>query len=193
MYTYLELQAIRTQIQSLFFDYPSIVVPPSTVLISQNQENHSVILLESGLVAMHTDTQSGNRILISLFGPHDLFPLSAILLQKDRAKDFSAITNSTYKKIPVPIFSRRLEENAVLKDYVVWSLAQRHQNLIDQVIAFKSNTAAMKIQAIFSQLENLCRLEGLESSCHHLSQQDIADLAGVSRETVSRYFNHKGL
>ena len=187
MYTDGKAHKLFVQVQQLCEHFQLHSAPEKSTIISAEKQLDYLIFLNTGLAGMQTLTQEGDRIIISLFGAGSLFPLSRLLLETPNQNDFVALNNSTYQKIPISVCKNWMQEHVFFREYVIWCLANRHQNLIKQLTAFKQNDATTKIAAILEQLSSFELLGQDAPNTHHLSQQDIADLAGVSRETVSRY------
>ena len=175
-------------------DYSSNFSREKCTLLYGGEQISELLCIESGLVGMQTITEQGERSLISLFSAGSFLPLSRLVLDEHSPFDFVTLTQVSYKKIPIDVCKKWMSEHSFFKEHILLTLAKRHQNLIQQIVAFKQPTAQLKIETILKQLETLhtsAEKQALTLPVERLSQQDIADLAGVSRETVSRYFRQK--
>lgn len=166
--------------------FPTKHYPAKTVIINPGKVPNKVLAIESGVVKMLHYDKDGNSILVSLFSNDCIIPMPAALLGRVNDYIFEAVDDVSVHPIPTVVFIDFLEHNPKTRDEVFQTFLKAFFVLTEQVVALKSNKADEKILLALKQLT--CKAEKSDpvSLIQKLSQQDLADLAGVSRETISR-------
>jgi len=158
--------------------------PKNSVVISEGDESDSLYVLVSGrAVALRTD-ESGRQFVVNRFGPCDYFGEMSFFDRNVRCA-----TVMTKERCEAMIIGR--------SDFL--RFVERHTDILWNVI----NALLAKLRKATEQIESLAFLDVYgrlarilienqdEAGVIHekFTQQELADMVGSSRETVSRIFN----
>ncbi len=160
---------------------------PGEVLIKQDSPTNSVIYIKSGLVKIHTRGHNRERIMNIAKAPSYLCLDSAF---GDKLNHFSAtaLEPTSVCYIDSKTFTNFIEENGKFAYQVIQSMGrgelQNFHYLID--IAQKQNMGRVAHTLLFLSKDiyksNTFNLP--------LSRQELADLTGITRESISRILHN---
>jgi CRP/FNR family transcriptional regulator len=162
----------------------------STILFSQNQPTDSLYLLEEGLVKLTRTNEVGSRIILSLRGPGDLLGEEVLAEpQQGFYTEAEVLTNATVAQIPrESIKSSLCEKNLALPliDYIL----QRRNALAVKIELLCLNDVEHRVLHYLAELSSLVKPgEGEGGYQIPITQLELADLVGATRETTSTTLN----
>lgn len=166
--------------------FPKATFPSQTVLLEPSAQVSTVYAILDGLVKMVAVDIEGKQVVISLFNKGTLLPLPAALLGTANPYFFESITQITVAKISVEQLKKELNKHPQTQKELFLCFLRGFTVMTQQITALKSNQAEEKIIVVLKQLIGKACTDDSFTFLQALTQQDIADLAGVSRETVSR-------
>ncbi len=158
--------------------------PKGTVVINEGDVSDSLYILASGrAVALRSD-ESGRQLVVNRFGPWDYFGEMSFFDRSERCA-----TVMTKERCEVMMIAR--------SDFL--GFADKHSDILWNVI----NALLVKLRKATEQIESLAFLDVygrltrilIENQDDNgiiqekLTQQELADMVGSSRETVSRILN----
>ncbi len=158
--------------------------PKNSVVISEGDDSDSLyVLLNGRAVALRTD-ESGRQFVVNRFGPYDYFGEMSFFDRNARCA-----TVMTKERCETMIIGR--------SDFL--RFVERHTDILWNVI----NALLAKLRKATEQIESLAFLDVYGRLARILienqdedgvirekfTQQELADMVGSSRETVSRIFN----
>ncbi|GEM_PF-5249192 len=166
--------------------FPVKNFPPNKIILNPGTKSHQVYAITQGIVKMYDAGASGNCILLSLFTVGCIIPMPAALLKRTNNYTFETLDEVEVHVIPVKEFQNYLRQHPESMEEVLLTFLRAFLVLTEQVSALKLNVAEDKIGVVIRQLECKSKRANTHSLIQKLTQQEIANLAGVSRETVSR-------
>lgn len=175
-------------------NFPQKSLSHKTTLLEPCDEITNIYAIESGFLKMSHLDESGNQVIITIIAPNSFIPLPTALLGKPNDFDFETLTPVSARIIPKSEFINKIKNDHVFLFQIFYKFLSGFEVLTQQLSALKHNHSDSKIQVILDQLSNRGeKHEDFARFLHHMNQNDLAELAGVSRETLSRFLSKQQL
>lgn len=160
-----------------------ISYPRGAILTRAGEDSDYVLYLRSGHVKSCTQDP---RAILGLHGPGSMVGELAALTGERRSADLVALTPIEVLHIPGDVFLKLLQKNPRIHLAVMKRLAKRVRELGEvQEDSFLSSERRLA-RAILRIIESGIAAEGKDGiTIAGFSQTDLADLARISRESVS--------
>ena len=160
----------------------------SQVLIYEGDPVHSLHYIESGYVKVYNILNSGSERIIFIYGPGDVFPLTSYLSGSNIMRYFYVCMSPvTIRAIPSEDLEQRIKHDLNVGETLVGYTTSVNYQFIQRIEILAVNDARRKVVALLAFLVKktgmgtpLCEL-GV-----NLTQQDLADMSGLTRESTSR-------
>jgi CRP-like cAMP-binding protein len=170
----------------------------ATSLFSQGQTADSLYFIEDGLIKLTRTNDSGDRIILSISGPGEL--VGEEVLAKDASAyqaDSEALTTASLYRIPRDTVLGVLRTNFEFATALIDYLVHRKSALARKVELLCLRDVEYRILHYLAELSALVRpvING-EGYQLPITQAELADLIGATRETTSTTLNQlerKGL
>ena len=167
----------------------AISLPEGEKLFSKGDAGNGCYWLEEGLLKVSITSDSGEERIIAFLGPGSIVGELAMIDGLPRSATVEVLKESRLHFISRSAFAKRLEETPRILGYVVTTLAARLRQANDEMAA--SSFLAVKARVARALLQIADHLGQADKSgkiliAHKLRQDDIAAMAGVARENVSR-------
>lgn len=149
-------------------------------------------LIEAGQVSVGQFSQDGSFDAIALFGPGDSYGEVAVLAGQPRAVDAVALGDVVARFIHAEMLERELAADPAVMRSLLSSLAAQLQETLDMVMAMRRSQGFDRVAKLLVALAGSRTLPARIP----ITQQALAELAGISRMTVSealRLFANQGL
>ncbi|MBX6323127.1 MAG: Crp/Fnr family transcriptional regulator [Rhodospirillaceae bacterium] len=163
-------------------------VPKGALLFQQGDEGDSLYAVMDGLIRITVSGQGGRELIIGLFEPGDVFGEIALLDGLPRTASAEAEEDSTLLVIHRAPFLDLLEKESGLARHVIELLCERLRESTDRLgeYAFLNLRCrlAKKVQAL-AIAHGRHEPAGIRIDLK-LSQTDIAQMLGVTREAVNK-------
>lgn len=176
------------QVSDFFNKYKEIAYKKNDVIIQPNETPSSVYFVKSGVVRLYTISKNGNEITFNLLKPGAYFSMMSILNDSENKYFFEALTNVTVSKAPKPEFLKFInDEQPVLMDLTKRVLSGLN-GLLYSVENLLSAKASDRISSVLSVLAKRFGKNGKNGEILidlALTHQQIANIAGLTRETTS--------
>lgn len=159
--------------------------PKNTVIINENDHADSLYIIESGRVKVYCSDKNGKEFIMSTLGPEDYFGELALLDDDKRSASVRTMEKSNFSIIYKEDFHKVLEQQPNIAKTLI-------RNLTKQVRKLTRDVKALALQDVYGRvtnvLTNLAEPRDEDSAIipEKLTQQDIADRVGASREMVAR-------
>ena len=147
----------------------------------QDAEPDGFYLVRSGHVRLARCQEDGRELLLRLAGPGDVFGVPEAITGARRLTSASARMPVVIRRVPIPALRRiEAEEPALAFDL--------YQDALDDAQTLERRLADQMMARAFEKtaVALLTLLESAKSALLHVTHADIAAMAGVSRETVTR-------
>jgi len=159
--------------------------PKNTVVIHENDPADSLFVIESGKVKVYCSDKNGKEFIMNTQGAGDYFGELALLDDSTRSASVRTVEKSAFCIIYKEDFNRVLDEHPGIGRKLIRNLAQRVRKLTADV-------KSLALQDVYGRVANVLmdlseeRGDGTLYIPEKLTQQDIADRVGASREMVAR-------
>ncbi len=154
-----------------------------SVLCAQGEEPHSIFFIEAGRVKWHKVSEDGNEMVLQVLGRGEAVGLVALLDRKPYVAGAMAVEDTMAWVLSVPDFDRMVMKHPQLALEVMRHLGDGVRQLLEHVHAIHNRSAHERVSSVL--------IRKAEPTDHGyrvvpLTHQEIADLGGMARETVSR-------
>jgi CRP/FNR family cyclic AMP-dependent transcriptional regulator len=171
--------------------------PGQAVLFVEGQSSQGVMVIVSGRVKLSTASADGRTIIVRMAGPGEVLGLSATVVGRPCELTAETLEPTRIKIIPRESFRHWLSVHPELAFQIAQELAEEYNNACHQLRSMAlSHTAAQRLARTLLQLVRNAGPGNEARVPLSLTHQEIAEMIGISRETVTRLlasFRHKGL
>lgn len=165
----------------------TLTLERGSILVRQGEQAHHVHLLLDGRVVVVRATPQGREVLLALRGPGDTLGELAVFDPAPRMATATALEDVTCLVVPGAAFIRFLSERRAAMLAMLRLLARRQRESDRRLVDTRSEEAITRLARHLLELGaryGMASDDGLELDVP-LSQQQLADWVGVSREAVS--------
>jgi CRP/FNR family cyclic AMP-dependent transcriptional regulator len=156
-------------------------VPKGTFLFFQTDPANAVYLVRRGAITIQLESPDGRELVINEMNPGDCFGELSIMTGQPRSTSVEAILDSEVLVIPKDIFLTVLEQEPPLALRLLEITAQRLQDSSQREEALAFHDAQQRVARQLLLLDQSAGDEGYLT----LSQEELAQRAGLTRQTVS--------
>ena len=162
--------------------------PKNSMIILEEEMGDVVFIVMSGTVKITRVNDEGKEVILAMLGSGEVFGEMAILDGESRSANVLAQENCILVVISSEDFIRILKSNFKVSFGLMSELAKKIRKSDLQIEALSLSDAEHRIGvSILSLAEDMGVIRNGKVTIQNLPfQQDIANMAGTSRETVSR-------
>ena len=159
-------------------------VTKGNVVLTEGEVGDSLYAIISGRVKVFIGDEDGREIILKILGPGDFFGEMSMIDKQPRSASVSTLENSTFKVLSHTAFETAVEKAPRIATLVMQALAKRLRDADRKI----STLALMDVYGRVANtlLELAITTNGKVVVGEKLSQQDIANMVGASREMVNR-------
>lgn len=162
-----------------------------SIIFLENEPGHTFFIIKTGLIKIARAAPDGRLKTLNILGPGDYFGEMAVLDEPFRSATAEALLDSEVYVIYKRDFESLIEKNPHIAMDVIHTLIQRLRHADQQI---EDLTFTGSKERVVKTLVKLSEQFGkkTEEKIHiplHLTHQEIAELAGLSRETTTRLLN----
>ncbi len=160
---------------------------PETVLFREGDAGDALYLLAAGLVKLSKVDLGGHEKTLALLQPPEFFGEMALLGQATRSATALALSKVSAYMLFRDDFQRLLTTYPTVNLNLTTTLANRLRGMDDeaQVLSYKDAPGRVAYVLLRLYRSGVVSLEA-NGALVRLTHQDLANLAGTSRETVTR-------
>ena len=142
-------------------------------------------MIESGKVKVYCSDKNGKEFIMNTLGPGDYFGELALLDDSTRSASVRTVEKCEFRVVMKEDFNGVLDEHPNIARQLISNLAGRVRKLTADV-------KSLALQDVYGRVANVLmdlseeRGDGTLYIPEKLTQQDIADRVGASREMVAR-------
>jgi CRP-like cAMP-binding protein len=157
------------------------------ILLGEDDEPDAIFCLLKGYIREFYLYESGNELTVYLLYPTSFFPTSLVLGEKLNSFCYEALTNCSVVKIPKSKMENFLKNKPKLMERFMRKLLREYAENLDRLEELVFGNAYQKVASVILYLANHCgeKSRKLIIVPIKITHQDIATLAGVTRETAS--------
>lgn len=162
-----------------------------TVIINQGDELANILFIGSGLVKITDSEKQGYGRTTAIFGKHHFIPVSWLLIEPLKAGalyNYIALADTITYSLPRQLVHDILDANPHIYKSLVDIMSRAYINASFRIYNLQKTNVSEKVEFILYYLATLYSakkndpIAEIEASLTH---QDIADIAGLSRESVT--------
>jgi CRP-like cAMP-binding protein len=160
----------------------------NSMIILEEEYGDLVFVVQSGTIKITRVNDEGREVILALLGPGEIFGELAILDGEARSANALAQENCKLLAINKEDFLDILKNNFSISFNLMCELAKRLRKSDQQIEALSLSDAEHRIGvSLLNLAEDMGVIRKGKVTIKNLPfQQDIANMAGTSRETVSR-------
>ncbi|MGZ5650912.1 MAG: Crp/Fnr family transcriptional regulator [Usitatibacter sp.] len=155
-----------------------------SVVLTEGEMGDSLYMIQSGKVKVFIGDEDGREIILKILGPGDFFGEMSMIDKQPRSASVTTIEPSTFLVLTHIAFERCVEQAPRIANIVMQCLAQRVREADRKI----GTLALMDVygRVASTLLELSVYSDGKLMVGEKLSQQDLANMVGASREMVNR-------
>lgn len=160
--------------------------PKNSIIINEGDETDSLYVILAGKVKVVLSDEDGKEVIISILEPGEYFGELSLIDSEPRSARVVTMLDSQFSIIHKADFNRLLDNNPDLTRNLLVGLAQRLR-------AANKNIESLALMDVYGRvartlLQFAQDQDGKKVITEKLTQKDIANMVGASREMVSRIF-----
>src|SRR5687767_7967883 len=158
--------------------------PKNAVVLTEGEMGDSLYMIQSGKVKVFISDQEGREMILKLLGPGDFFGEMSMIDKQPRSASVTTVEASVFLVLTHSMFEKCVEQAPRIGNMVMQILAQRVREADRKI----GTLALMDVYGrVASTLLELSVYTGGKLMVgEKLSQQDLANMVGASREMVNR-------
>jgi len=158
--------------------------PKNAVVLTEGEMGDSLYMIQSGKVKVFIGDEDGREIILKILGPGDFFGEMSMIDKQPRSASVNTIEASTFLVLTHAAFEKCVEQSPRIANMVMQILAQRVREADRKI----GTLALMDVygRVASTLLELSVYSNGKLMVGEKLSQQDLANMVGASREMVNR-------
>jgi len=159
-------------------------VPKGTVVMTEGTVGDSLFTISSGRVKVFIGDEDGREIILKILGPGDFFGEMSMIDSQPRSASVATLEPSVFKVLSHQAFAQCLERAPRIATLVMQALAKRLRDADRKI-------STLALMDVYGRVANTLLELAIDSNGklvvgEKLSQQDIANMVGASREMVNR-------
>jgi len=164
--------------------------PRGVRVFHEGDHSDACYIVRSGDLRVTREHPDGRAIALATLGPGDIFGELAMLDGEARSASVEALSDSELLALPAGDVRALLRGSAEITVKLVIALTRRLRESNERIARQSFQTVPSRVAGVLSQLiaEEASSLEGRgDGVTVRMTQADLAQLAGTSRESVSRF------
>jgi CRP-like cAMP-binding protein len=173
---------------SLLANMVSVKIAKGSVLFAEGDEGDQLYVIAEGKLKLGTSSGDGRENLLSILGPGEMFGELSLFDPGPRTSTATAVTDAKLLSLGQEKLLPWLIENPMVSLQLLASLAQRLRRTNEAVgdLVF-SDVPGRVAKALIDLGERFGKKTDEGLFVHHdLTQEELAQLVGASRETVNK-------
>ena len=158
--------------------------PKNAVVLTEGEAGDSLFMIQSGKVKVFIGDEDGREIILKILGPGSFFGEMSMIDKQPRSASVTTLETSTFLVLQHAAFEKCVEQAPRIAQMVMQVLAQRVREADRKI----GTLALMDVygRVASTLLELAVYNNGKLMVGEKLSQQDLANMVGASREMVNR-------
>jgi CRP/FNR family transcriptional regulator, cyclic AMP receptor protein len=162
--------------------------PAGVRVFHEGDRSDACYLVRSGDLRVTREHSDGRAIALATLGPGDIFGELAMLDGQARSASVETLSDSELLALPAADFRRMLAEHSQISVKLIIALTRRLRETNERVARQSFQTVPSRVAGVLTQLiAEEAAPEGRTGVTIRMTQADLAQLAGTSRESVSRF------
>ena len=162
--------------------------PKGVRVLREGDATDACYVIRSGDVRVTREHPDGRAIALATLGPGDIFGELAMLDGGTRSASVETLSESELLALPATDMRRVVAEHGEIAAKVIVALTRRLRETNERVARQSFQTVPSRVAGVLLQLiAEEAAPEGRLGVTVRMNQADLAQLAGTSRESVSRF------
>jgi CRP/FNR family transcriptional regulator len=159
------------------------------IVFREGDESDTCYIVRSGHARAVREHADGRSITLATFGPGDIFGELAMFDNESRSATVNTLEDTEAIAILGPDMRRLLRQHPDIAVKLISALGRRLRETNERLARQSFQTVQSRVAASLLQLVEAARAEGVEDTevLITTTQADLAQLAGSSRESASRF------
>jgi CRP-like cAMP-binding protein len=176
-----------SKIEKFFTSYPATKFNKKRTVLNSEEQPRGVYYLKTGYIRMYTITQEGFELTLNILKPGSFFPLTWAIADIDNAYFYETLTTCEIHSAPKDRVIKFVKKN----NDILFDINRRILSGLDAtLIRLQYLTLGSAYQRVANSFLMLAGRFGVFLKDRArltltFTEQDVANLAGVTRETVS--------
>jgi CRP-like cAMP-binding protein len=165
--------------------------PKYHVVFQEGSAGDLLYIIQSGVVKISKEAQDGRAKTLALLSTNDIFGEMSVLSEEARSANAETLTELKTAAIKREDFQGLVEKSPTISLHIIRTLIDRLIQADRQIKNLALGNSRAKIADILMQLSHEFGGEGDDSAKVgvRLTHQELADLAGLARETTTKLLN----
>jgi len=155
----------------------------NSIIVTEGDVSDSLYIVCSGKLKVYVGDDQGKEAILAMLTEGDYFGELAFLLEAPRSASVACVEDSTLLIISRAVFEQFLAQHSEVSIALM-------RGLVDRVYALTSNVKSLALMDVYGRVAKLLLDVASEEDGRlitgKMTQQDIAERVGSSREMVSR-------
>jgi CRP/FNR family transcriptional regulator len=170
----------------------SVAIPRSfergVRVFHEGDNSDACYIVRSGDLRVTREHSDGRAIALATLASGDIFGELAMLDGEARSASVETLSDAELLALPATDMRRLLADHPAISVKLIVALTRRLRETNERVSRQSFQTVPSRVAGVLAQLvaEDI-ELEGREGVTVRMTQADLAQLAGTSRESVSRF------
>ena len=162
--------------------------PRGVRVFHEGDRSDACYIVRSGDLRVTREHPDGRAIALATLGPGDIFGELAMLDGEARSASVEALSTCELLALPAGDVRRMLQSSSEITVKLVVALTRRLREANERIARQSFQTVPSRVAGVLSQLiAEETPLESRDGITIRMTQADLAQLAGTSRESVSRF------
>jgi CRP/FNR family cyclic AMP-dependent transcriptional regulator len=162
--------------------------PKGVRVFHEGDRSDACYIVRNGDLRVTREHPDGRAIALATLGPGDIFGELAMLDGEARSASVEALTECQLLALPAGDVRRLLQGSSEITVKLIVALTRRLREANERIARQSFQTVPSRVAGVLSQLiAEETPLEGRDGVTIRMTQADLAQLAGTSRESVSRF------
>ncbi len=162
--------------------------PKGARVFHEGDESDACYVIRDGEVRVTREHSDGRAIALATLGPGELFGELAMLDGGTRSASVETLSDVELLALSAADMKGLFERNAEITTKLVVALTKRLRETNERISRQSFQTVPSRVAGVLSQLVAAESAEpGADAVTIRMNQADLAQLAGTSRESVSRF------
>ncbi|MDQ6849638.1 MAG: Crp/Fnr family transcriptional regulator [Actinomycetota bacterium] len=175
-------------VEALANDFEIIDAPRGTTLFREGEPGESLFIVVSGKVKLGRKSSDGRENLVAIMGPSDQFGELSLFDPGPRTATATAVTDARVAVLPKAALQRWAQERPEIAMQLLRVVARRLRRtntmLADLIFVDVPGRVAKQLLQLAQRFGSVDG--GQLRVTHDLTQEELAQLVGASRETVNK-------
>jgi CRP/FNR family transcriptional regulator len=162
--------------------------PAGVRVFHEGDRSDACYLVRSGDLRVTREHPDGRAIALATLGPGDLFGELAMLDGEARSASVETLSDAELLALPAADVRRLLADHPEISVKLIAALTRRLRETNERVARQSFQTVPSRVAGVLTQLiAEESTPDGRQGITIRMTQADLAQLAGTSRESVSRF------